>query len=36
MLSFEKARIENTNTWLAPLSPERTNQKGTLFYPKRG
>ena len=27
MLSFEKARIENTNTWLATLLPERTNQK---------
>ena len=31
MLSFEKARIENTYTWLATLPSERTNQKGTLF-----
>ena len=28
-LSFEKARIENTNTWLVTLFPERTNENGT-------
>ena len=30
-LSFERAQMENTNTWLATLLPERTNEKGTLI-----
>ena len=29
-LSFEKAQIENTNTWLATLLSESTNEGNTV------
>ena len=34
-MSFESARIGNTNTWLATLLPERTNDKGNTVDPNR-
>ena len=35
-LSLESAQIENTNTWLITLLPERTNEKGTPLIVSAG
>ena len=35
-LSLERAQIENTNTWLVTLLPERTNEKGTPLIVSAG